>query len=56
MRPDLSQLELWFVAGGQNLYGAVQRLMSKGYGFGAEGDWQAAALVREMKVVCGLAR
>lgn len=30
---------------------AVQRLMSKGYGFGAEGDWKTAALVRAMKVM-----
>jgi L-arabinose isomerase len=30
---------------------AVQRLMSKNYGFGAEGDWKTAALVRSMKVM-----
>ena len=30
---------------------AVQRLMAKGYGFGAEGDWKTAALVRAMKVM-----
>jgi L-arabinose isomerase len=30
---------------------AVQRLMTKGYGFGAEGDWKTAALVRSMKVM-----
>jgi L-arabinose isomerase len=30
---------------------AVQRLMEKGYGFGAEGDWKTAALVRCMKVM-----
>ena len=30
---------------------AVQRLMSDGYGFGAEGDWKTAALVRLMKVM-----
>ena len=30
---------------------AVQRLMAKGYGFGAEGDWKSAALVRSMKVM-----
>jgi L-arabinose isomerase len=30
---------------------AVQRLMSKGYGFGAEGDWKTAAIVRSMKVM-----
>ncbi|MGQ9592041.1 MAG: L-arabinose isomerase [Planctomycetota bacterium] len=42
----------------ENLYGmkqlpgiAVQRLMGAGYGFGAEGDWKQAALVRAMKVM-----
>jgi L-arabinose isomerase len=30
---------------------AVQRLMADGYGFGAEGDWKTAALVRLMKVI-----
>ena len=30
---------------------AVQRLMGDGYGFGAEGDWKTAALVRLMKVM-----
>lgn len=30
---------------------AVQRLMEKGYGFGAEGDWKTASLVRSMKVM-----
>jgi L-arabinose isomerase len=42
----------------ENLYGlaqlpglAVQRLMVAGYGFGAEGDWKTAALVRAMKVM-----
>lgn len=30
---------------------AVQRLMKDGYGFGAEGDWKTAALVRAMKVM-----
>ena len=30
---------------------AVQRLMNEGYGFGAEGDWKAAALVRIIKVM-----
>jgi L-arabinose isomerase len=42
----------------ENLYGlaqlpglAVQRLMAAGYGFGAEGDWKTAALVRAMKVM-----
>jgi L-arabinose isomerase len=47
----------------ENLYGlpqlpglAVQRLMADGYGFGAEGDWKTAALVRAMKVMgAGLA-
>jgi L-arabinose isomerase len=42
----------------QDLYGlaqlpglAVQRLMADGYGFGAEGDWKTAALVRAIKVM-----
>jgi len=42
----------------ENLHGfrqlpglAVQRLMADGYGFGAEGDWKTAALVRIMKVM-----
>nr|WP_235299405.1 L-arabinose isomerase [Portibacter marinus] len=30
---------------------AVQRLMEKGYGFGAEGDWKTAGLLRCMKVM-----
>ncbi len=30
---------------------ACQRLMNDGYGFGAEGDWKTAALVRTMKVM-----
>lgn len=30
---------------------AVQRLMAQGYGFGAEGDWKHAALVRALKVM-----
>jgi L-arabinose isomerase len=30
---------------------AVQRLMADGYGFGAEGDWKTAALVRAVKVM-----
>ena len=30
---------------------AIQRLMAKGYGFGAEGDWKTAALVRLMKLM-----
>ncbi|HUI90330.1 MAG TPA: L-arabinose isomerase [Anaerolineales bacterium] len=30
---------------------AVQRLMADGYGFGAEGDWKTAALVRAMKIM-----
>jgi L-arabinose isomerase len=30
---------------------AVQRLMADGYGFGAEGDWKTAGLVRAMKVM-----
>jgi L-arabinose isomerase len=42
----------------EDLYGlsqlpglAVQRLMSEGYGFGAEGDWKTASLVRAMKIM-----
>jgi L-arabinose isomerase len=42
----------------EDLYGlkqlpgfACQRLMAQGYGFGAEGDWKTAALVRIMKVM-----
>ncbi|MGD0878581.1 MAG: L-arabinose isomerase, partial [Anaerolineales bacterium] len=42
----------------EDLYGlaqlpglAVQRLMADGFGFGAEGDWKTAALVRAMKVM-----
>ncbi len=30
---------------------ACQRLMAEGYGFGAEGDWKTAALLRAMKVM-----
>ena len=30
---------------------AVQRLMADGYGFGAEGDWKTAALLRAAKVM-----
>lgn len=30
---------------------AVQHLMAEGYGFGAEGDWKTAALVRIMKIM-----
>jgi L-arabinose isomerase len=30
---------------------AAQRLMADGYGFGAEGDWKTAALLRIMKVM-----
>ena len=32
---------------------AIQRLMEKGYGFGGEGDWKTAAMVRLMKLVPG---
>ena len=42
----------------ENLYGfdqlpglAAQRLMADGYGFGAEGDWKTAALLRTMKLM-----
>lgn len=35
---------------------AAQRLMEAGYGFGAEGDWKTAALLRSLKVMAeGLA-
>jgi L-arabinose isomerase len=59
-------LRAWLQAGNftaftdtfENLHGlrqlpglAVQRLMADGYGFGAEGDWKTAALVRAMKVM-----
>lgn len=30
---------------------AVQRLMADGYGFGAEGDWKTAAMLRGLKVM-----
>ncbi len=30
----------------------IQRLMAEGYGFGAEGDWKTAALLRAVKVMC----
>ncbi len=30
---------------------AIQRLMEKGYGFGGEGDWKTAAMVRVMKLM-----
>ncbi len=30
---------------------AVQRLMAEGYGFGGEGDWKTAAMLRAMKVM-----
>jgi L-arabinose isomerase len=32
---------------------AVQRLMSLGYGFGGEGDWKTASMVRLMKIISG---
>ena len=47
-----------FTTNFENLYGmkqlpglACQRLMEKGYGFGGEGDWKTALLVRAMKVM-----
>jgi L-arabinose isomerase len=47
-----------FVTCFENLYGleqlpglACQLLMEKGYGFGPEGDWKTAALMRIMKVM-----
>ncbi|TKB43830.1 L-arabinose isomerase [Thalassotalea mangrovi] len=59
-------MERFLVAGGfgaftncfENLTGlsglpglATQRLMSKGYGYGGEGDWKTSAMVRIMKVM-----
>jgi L-arabinose isomerase len=32
---------------------AVQRLMAQGYGFGGEGDWKTAAMVRLIKQIAG---
>ncbi|MBB4980870.1 MULTISPECIES: L-arabinose isomerase [Streptomyces] len=32
---------------------AVQRLMADGYGFGGEGDWKTATLLRTLKVTAG---
>lgn len=47
-----------FTTNFEDLYGmkqlpglAVQRLMEDGYGFGGEGDWKTAALVRMMKIM-----
>lgn len=47
-----------FTSNFENLYGlsqlpglACQRLMAAGYGFGGEGDWKTAVLVRAMKVM-----
>ncbi|CFB69492.1 TPA: L-arabinose isomerase [Yersinia enterocolitica] len=47
-----------FTTNFENLYGlkqlpglAVQRLMQQGYGFGGEGDWKTAALLRILKVM-----
>jgi len=47
-----------FVTCFENLYGleqlpslACQRLMEQGYGFGPEGDWKTAALMRIMKIM-----
>jgi L-arabinose isomerase len=49
---------LGFTTNFEDLYGldqlpglAAQRLMADGYGFGAEGDWKTAALVRAMKLM-----
>jgi len=47
-----------FTTNFEDLYGldqlpglCAQRLMADGYGFGAEGDWKTAALVRAMKLM-----
>lgn len=40
------------LGGMQQLPGlSIQRLMEKGYGFGGEGDWKTAAMVRLMKIM-----
>lgn len=40
------------LSGLQQLPGlAIQRLMEQGYGFGGEGDWKTAAMVRLMKIM-----
>jgi L-arabinose isomerase len=59
LRDVLSQVGAWaFTDTFEDLHGlkqlpgiAVQRLMADGYGFGAEGDWKTAALVRLMKTM-----
>jgi L-arabinose isomerase len=59
MRAFLKEKQLGaFTTTFEDLYGmdqlpglACQRLMAEGYGFGAEGDWKTAAMVRVMKVM-----
>ncbi len=42
------------LSGLQQLPGlAIQRLMEKDHGFGGEGDWKTAAMVRLMKIMAG---
>ena len=48
--PSPTRSRTW--AGSRSCPGiGVQRLMADGYGFGAEGDWKTAALVRILKVM-----
>jgi L-arabinose isomerase len=59
LRAFLVEGDFWaFTDTFENLYGlkqlpgiAVQRIMADGYGFGAEGDWKTAALLRALKVM-----
>jgi L-arabinose isomerase len=59
LRAFLEEGGFWaFTDNFQDLHGlgqlpgiATQRLMADGYGFGGEGDWKTAALVRTMKVM-----
>jgi L-arabinose isomerase len=59
LRAFLVEGDFWaFTDTFENLYGlkqlpgiAAQRIMADGYGFGAEGDWKTAALLRALKVM-----
>ena len=47
-----SPAKSWILGSLKQLPGlAIQRLMQKGYGFGGEGDWKTAAMVRLMKIM-----
>lgn len=51
-RYDAIVTNFQMLAGLRQLPGlAIQRLMADGYGFGAEGDWKTAAMVRIMKAM-----